>query len=62
MAANAPLTTKALGVHNAILRRATCAHAGTVIEQEGDSWSVAFHSAMDAVAFCLQVRLWFSGF
>ncbi|WIA42187.1 hypothetical protein OEZ86_009450 [Tetradesmus obliquus] len=56
MAANAPLTTKALGVHNAILRRATCAHAGTVIEQEGDSWSVAFHSAMDAVAFCLQVQ------
>jgi hypothetical protein len=56
MAANAPLTTKALGMHNAILRRAASAHAGHVIEQEGDSWSVAFHTAMDAVAFCLQVR------
>jgi hypothetical protein len=55
MASNAPLTTKALGMHNAILRRAASAHAGHVIEQEGDSWSVAFHTAMDAVAFCLQV-------
>jgi hypothetical protein len=57
MASNAPLTTKALGMHNAILRRAASAHAGHVIEQEGDSWSVAFHTAMDAVAFCLQVGL-----
>jgi class 3 adenylate cyclase len=55
MASNAPLTTKALGMHNAILRRAASAHAGHVVEQEGDSWSVAFHTAMDAVAFCLQV-------
>ncbi|KAF6257722.1 hypothetical protein COO60DRAFT_1203083 [Scenedesmus sp. NREL 46B-D3] len=56
MAGNAPLTTKALGMHNSILRRAASAHAGYVIEQEGDSWSVAFHTAMDAVAFCLQVQ------
>jgi len=37
------------------MRRATAAHAGNVIEQEGDSWSVVFHTPMDAAAFCLQV-------
>lgn len=60
MQSNAPLATKALGIHNFILRRATAAHAGNVVEQEGDSWSIAFHTPMDAVAFCLQVRsvLW----
>lgn len=47
---------RALGIHNAILRKAVNTHAGHVIEQEGDSWSVAFHRPMQAVAFCLQVR------
>lgn len=56
MQSNAPLATKALGIHNSILRRAATAHAGNVVEQEGDSWSVAFHTPTDAVAFCLQVR------
>jgi hypothetical protein len=31
-------------------------HAGYVLDQEGDSWAVAFHDADDAVAFSLQVR------
>lgn len=52
---NAAVTTQAMATHNAILRKAVTAHAGHVIEQEGDSWSVAFHRAVDAVAFCLQV-------
>ncbi|WIA12661.1 hypothetical protein OEZ85_006309 [Tetradesmus obliquus] len=56
MTINAPLATRFLGIHNALLRRAAAAHAGHVIEQEGDSWSVAFHTAVDAVAFCLQVQ------
>jgi hypothetical protein len=30
-------------------------HAGYVLDQEGDSWAVAFHDADDAVAFSLQV-------
>jgi hypothetical protein len=55
MQINAPLATRFLGIHNALLRRAAAMHAGHVVEQEGDSWSVAFHTAMDAVAFCLQV-------
>lgn len=45
-----------VGLHNTVMRVAAAAHAGHVIEQEGDSWSVAFHTGMDAVAFCLQVR------
>eukprot|EP00775_Hariotina_reticulata_P007361 gene7361-7572_t len=56
MRQDAPLCVKALGIHNAILRKAVSAHAGHVIEQEGDSWSVAFHRAVDAAAFCLQVQ------
>lgn len=50
-------TSPLTGLHNAVMRRSAAAHAGHVIEQEGDSWSVAFHSAMDAVAFCLQVMM-----
>lgn len=57
MQSNAPLATKALGIHNSILRRAAAAHAGNVVEQEGDSWSIAFHTPIDAVAFCLQVSI-----
>ncbi|KAF6255371.1 hypothetical protein COO60DRAFT_215437 [Scenedesmus sp. NREL 46B-D3] len=56
MQLNAPLATRFLGIHNALLRRAAAMHAGHVVEQEGDSWSVAFHTSMDAVAFCLQVQ------
>jgi class 3 adenylate cyclase len=55
MQKNALICTKAMGVHNAILRAAVSTHAGHVIEQEGDSWSVAFHRPVEAVAFCLQV-------
>eukprot|EP00775_Hariotina_reticulata_P010840 gene10840-10996_t len=50
------LTMRALGLHNMILRKAAADHAGHVIEQEGDSWSVAFHTPMEAVAFCLQAQ------
>eukprot|EP00775_Hariotina_reticulata_P011159 gene11159-11309_t len=49
------LTMQVLGLHNAILRKAAAAHAGHVIEQEGDSWSVAFYSSFEAAAFCLHV-------
>lgn len=55
MQQNAATTVRAMGMHNAILRKAVATHAGHVIEQEGDSWSLAFHRSVDAVAFCLQV-------
>eukprot|EP00775_Hariotina_reticulata_P011161 gene11161-11311_t len=52
----AAFTCQALVLHDAILRKAAAIHAGYVIEQEGDSWSIAFHSAVEAVGFCLQVQ------
>jgi len=58
MQRDAPLCIKALGIHNNVLRKATATHAGHVIEQEGDSWAVAFHRPVDAAAFCLQVIAW----
>eukprot|EP00878_Enallax_costatus_P004317 GHUV01004548.1.p1 GENE.GHUV01004548.1~~GHUV01004548.1.p1 ORF type:complete len:1095 (+),score=312.31 GHUV01004548.1:392-3676(+) len=50
------LMNKAMGGHNNILRKACHAHAGYVMDQEGDSWTVAFHDAEDAVGFSLQVQ------
>uniref|UniRef100_A0A383VNF8 Guanylate cyclase domain-containing protein n=1 Tax=Tetradesmus obliquus TaxID=3088 RepID=A0A383VNF8_TETOB len=47
---------KAMGGHNNIMRKACHMHAGYVLDQEGDSWAVAFHDADDAVAFSLQVQ------
>eukprot|EP00775_Hariotina_reticulata_P013223 gene13223-13354_t len=56
MQRDASLCMRAMGTHNGIMRKAVTAHAGHVIEQEGDSWSIAFHRPVDAVAFCLQVQ------
>jgi class 3 adenylate cyclase len=49
------LMTKALGLHNHAIRRAMHSNAGHVLEQEGDSYAIAFYDPMEAVAFCLQV-------
>lgn len=50
------LMNKAMGGHNNILRKACHAHAGHVMDQEGDSWTIVFHAAEDAAAFALQVQ------
>lgn len=55
MKASPHLMTKALGLHNYAIRKACHANAGHVLEQEGDSYSIAFHRPLEAVAFCLQV-------
>jgi hypothetical protein len=47
---------RALVMHNATIRTAKYANCGFVLEQEGDSFTLAFYNAFDAVAFCLQVR------
>lgn len=49
------LMTPALSIHNAAIRRAAFANAGSVLEQEGDSYTVVFHEPFDAAVFCLQV-------
>ena len=56
MKAMPSLTARALAMHNAVLRKAAQDHAGHVIEQEGDSWSLAFHDPADAVGFCMQAQ------
>jgi hypothetical protein len=47
---------KALVLHNSVLRAAKYYNGGFVMEQEGDSFTIAFYSSFDAVVFCLQVR------
>jgi hypothetical protein len=47
---------KALVLHNSVLRAAKYYNGGFVMEQEGDSFTIAFYDAFDATVFCLQVR------
>jgi hypothetical protein len=46
---------QALLLHNSVIKHAVYQNVGWVVEQEGDSFSVVFHEAEDAVAFTLQV-------
>ncbi|KAF6251508.1 hypothetical protein COO60DRAFT_610652 [Scenedesmus sp. NREL 46B-D3] len=47
---------RALVMHNSVIRTAKYANCGCVLEQEGDSFTLGFYSAFDAVAFCLQAQ------
>jgi class 3 adenylate cyclase len=46
---------RAIYLHNATMRRTMDEFAGHEIRNEGDSFAVAFHDALDAVKFCLEV-------
>jgi hypothetical protein len=48
--------SQALQTHNQIIRKAKWTFCGHTAEQEGDAFLLVFHSAFDAVCFCLQVR------
>lgn len=50
-----PGCLQALLLHNQLIRAAGYDHVGYVVEQEGDSFTLAFHEPQDAVGFCLQV-------
>ena len=43
-------------VHNNIIRQCKWDNCGFTVEQEGDSYGLVFHTALDAAMFCLQVR------
>ena len=45
----------ALLIHNNLIRKAKWANFGYTAEQEGDSYTISFHEAADAVKFCIQV-------
>ncbi len=49
------LMMKALITHNNLVQKAKFRNNGFVLEQEGDSYSIIFQEASDAVKFCLQV-------
>eukprot|EP00775_Hariotina_reticulata_P004239 gene4239-4489_t len=47
---------QALLMHNQVIQHAVYDNVGYVLEQEGDSFTLVFHEAEDAVAFALQVQ------
>jgi class 3 adenylate cyclase len=46
---------QALLQHNHVIKQAADDNIGCVLEQEGDSFTLAFHDPHDAAAFALQV-------
>lgn len=48
---------RSMSHHNNVIRKAAWTHFGFVIGQEGDSFILVFQDPLDAVAFCLQVRI-----
>lgn len=46
---------QALVLHNQVVLQAAYDHVGSVVLQEGDSYTLAFHEPQDAVEFALQV-------
>jgi hypothetical protein len=55
MKANPQLMTSALNLHNSVMRKVRWENCGFTVEQEGDSFTMVFYTAVDAAAFCLQV-------
>jgi hypothetical protein len=51
------LMMPALLIHNNLVTKAKHTNFGYVVEQEGDSYSIAFEEAVDAVRFCLQTQI-----
>ena len=53
------LMMMAVVTHNNLIQKARWSNFGSVIEQEGDSYTIIFEEAGDAVKFCLQVSVKF---
>lgn len=52
-----PITmSTALRMHNDMLRKQLSRFAGYEVKTEGDSFMIAFSSALDAVRFCLETQ------
>ena len=47
----------AVVTHNNLIQKARWSNFGSVVEQEGDSYTIIFEEAGDAVKFCLQVSV-----
>ena len=55
MKSSPELMTEALNLHNGLMRKVRWENCGFTVEQEGDSYTFVFYTAVDAAAFCLQV-------
>jgi hypothetical protein len=55
MKSHPQLMTEALNLHNGVMRKVRWENCGFTVEQEGDSYTFVFYTAVDAAAFCLQV-------
>ena len=55
MKSSPELMTAALNLHNGVMRKVRWENCGFTVEQEGDSFTFVFYTAVDAAAFCLQV-------
>jgi len=47
---------QALRLHDATMRKMAAKHQGYEVTTEGDAFQIAFHDALDAVGFCLDVQ------
>ncbi|GAX78739.1 hypothetical protein CEUSTIGMA_g6176.t1 [Chlamydomonas eustigma] len=56
MKASPELMMPALLAHNNIIQKAKLSNFGHTVVQDGDSFSIVFEEAADAVKFCLQVQ------
>eukprot|EP00928_Gymnodinium_smaydae_P044412 TRINITY_DN29627_c0_g1_i1.p1 TRINITY_DN29627_c0_g1~~TRINITY_DN29627_c0_g1_i1.p1 ORF type:complete len:1310 (+),score=216.09 TRINITY_DN29627_c0_g1_i1:506-3931(+) len=54
--ANPEAMEQALRLHDATIRRVAAKRCGYEVTTEGDAFQVAFHDALDAVGFCLDVQ------
>ena len=50
------LMTAALNLHNGVMRKVRWENCGFTVEQEGDSFTFVFYTAVDAAAFCMQAQ------
>ncbi|KAF5843592.1 hypothetical protein DUNSADRAFT_12854, partial [Dunaliella salina] len=49
--------TQTMEIHNKLISKARWANCGSIVDQAGDSFTLAFQDAFDAVAFAIQVQL-----
>mmetsp|Transcript_44873 Transcript_44873/g.130718 ORF Transcript_44873/g.130718 Transcript_44873/m.130718 type:complete len:1266 (-) Transcript_44873:88-3885(-) len=54
--ANPSAMEQALRMHDATIRQVLAKHGGYEVTTEGDAFQICFHTAMDAVAFCLDTQ------
>ena len=47
---------KAIATHDKLVRSLVAANHGYEVTTEGDAFTLAFHSSLDAVSFCFELQ------